>query len=270
MPRSARISTHHRTGWAFSSGLHRRVVGNPGVRSVGMTPSSFPRSGASNEPRAVQTEPSKTRRQATRRAAVRAWPSRSSSRLQEKQRWDLQSAEPRPSSRSAGVNSRALKVRMTYSGPFGDTGYSCWASQGCSAPRCSVVAGLLPRHADCETPIRVAWSVAGPQRLCEMNPGEPRPGASAWVSPRRTGSQAENSTARRYTWYAERLLRLRRCPNGWLAFATHPATVNYESAIGSTGPLLNRRQRWPPYTNSIATSGASPSGGKDLRSSWRT
>jgi hypothetical protein len=43
-----------RTAAAFSSGLYLRVVGFPGDCSFGMTPSSFPRSGASRISRAIQ------------------------------------------------------------------------------------------------------------------------------------------------------------------------------------------------------------------------
>ena len=47
-PSSLRSWRTNRTARAFSSGEYRRVVGLPGVRSFPMTPSSFPRSGASN------------------------------------------------------------------------------------------------------------------------------------------------------------------------------------------------------------------------------
>jgi hypothetical protein len=45
-PNSARKVRTIRTAAAFSSGLYLRVVGFPGDCSFGMTPSSFPRSGA--------------------------------------------------------------------------------------------------------------------------------------------------------------------------------------------------------------------------------
>lgn len=54
MPNSARRVRTIRTAAAFSSGLYLRVVGFPGDCSFGMTPSSFPRSGASTFPRAIQ------------------------------------------------------------------------------------------------------------------------------------------------------------------------------------------------------------------------
>ena len=54
-PSSLRSWRTIRTAPAFSSGVYRFVVGAPGVRSIPMTPSSFPRSGASNEPRAIQS-----------------------------------------------------------------------------------------------------------------------------------------------------------------------------------------------------------------------
>jgi hypothetical protein len=41
------------TAAAFSSALYRRVVGRSCEMSFGMTPSSFPRSGASKKPRAI-------------------------------------------------------------------------------------------------------------------------------------------------------------------------------------------------------------------------
>ena len=48
---------HHDPAWfcpQTTAGEYRRVVGLPGVPSFPITPSSFPRSGASNEPRKVQ------------------------------------------------------------------------------------------------------------------------------------------------------------------------------------------------------------------------
>jgi hypothetical protein len=51
LPRNWRTN---RTAWAFSASVYRRVVGRPGDISSGMTPSSFPRSGASKQPRAIQ------------------------------------------------------------------------------------------------------------------------------------------------------------------------------------------------------------------------
>ncbi len=56
VPNSARNARTIRTAAAFSSGLYRRDVGFPGTCSFGMTPSSFPRSGASTYPRAIQRE----------------------------------------------------------------------------------------------------------------------------------------------------------------------------------------------------------------------
>lgn len=50
VPSSRRSWRTSRTAWAFSSSEYRRVVGLPGLISFGMTPSSFPRSGASNNP----------------------------------------------------------------------------------------------------------------------------------------------------------------------------------------------------------------------------
>lgn len=55
-PNSARRVRTIRTAAAFSSSEYRRVVGLPGGCSLGMTPSSFPRSGASTGPRASQME----------------------------------------------------------------------------------------------------------------------------------------------------------------------------------------------------------------------
>lgn len=45
-----------RTARSFSASEYRRVVGFPGDISCGMTPSSFPRSGASNHPRATHCQ----------------------------------------------------------------------------------------------------------------------------------------------------------------------------------------------------------------------
>ena len=53
VPNSARSVRTIRTAASFSSWLYRRVCGFPGVCSFGMTPSSFPRSGASKKPSAV-------------------------------------------------------------------------------------------------------------------------------------------------------------------------------------------------------------------------
>src|SRR5215213_4833713 len=53
VPSSARSARTIRTAAAFSSSEYRRVVGLPFDTSSGMAPSSFPRSGASKQPRAV-------------------------------------------------------------------------------------------------------------------------------------------------------------------------------------------------------------------------
>ena len=53
-PNSARNVRTIRTAAAFSSALYLRVVGFPGDCSFGMTPSSFPRSGASTISSAIQ------------------------------------------------------------------------------------------------------------------------------------------------------------------------------------------------------------------------
>jgi hypothetical protein len=55
LPSSARNVRTIRTAEAFSSSEYRRVVGLSGDCSLGMAPSSFPRSGASTGPRASQT-----------------------------------------------------------------------------------------------------------------------------------------------------------------------------------------------------------------------
>ncbi|CCI51474.1 hypothetical protein BN13_1060002 [Nostocoides jenkinsii Ben 74] len=55
VPSSLRSCRTSRTALAFSSGEYRRVVGFPDVLLVPMAPSSFPRSGASKQPRVVQT-----------------------------------------------------------------------------------------------------------------------------------------------------------------------------------------------------------------------
>ncbi len=54
VPISLRSCRTSRTALAFSSGEYRRVVGFPEASVFPMAPSSFPRSGASKEPRAVQ------------------------------------------------------------------------------------------------------------------------------------------------------------------------------------------------------------------------
>src|SRR5271156_4318649 len=54
VPNSARNARTIRTAAAFSSGLYLRAVGFPGGSFFGMTPSSFPRSGASSISRAIQ------------------------------------------------------------------------------------------------------------------------------------------------------------------------------------------------------------------------
>lgn len=53
IPNSARSVRTIRTAAAFSSLEYRRVVGFPIACSLGMTPSSFPRSGVSNKLRAL-------------------------------------------------------------------------------------------------------------------------------------------------------------------------------------------------------------------------
>ena len=54
VPNSARKVRTIRTAAAFSSGLYLGVVGLPGDCSFGMTPSSFPRPGASRISKAIQ------------------------------------------------------------------------------------------------------------------------------------------------------------------------------------------------------------------------
>jgi hypothetical protein len=122
VPSSLRNWRTSRTARAVSSGVYRRVVGLPSVGSSPMTPSSFPRSGASSEPRAIQlTRPRgacgwrRWRAVASpgRLRSVRAWPTAGSPR------WPPRRPSSRPP-RCRGANTAVCAIRRaTYSAKLG-------------------------------------------------------------------------------------------------------------------------------------------------------